>query len=227
MSFRNLSSIVAISCLAALSGCAQLGLHPSSGPSASKATQTLDDPAYRAKAISEQADDIRRAANDGVIRRIRAAGAEKCLTETETELMVADFSASLDAELESVRKSSLDCCRPGAREDATSLSRRMKDLNGHIVDYKGAASDDKILRLINSYGPQASANRQSDTCQTRMKKIEDYLQKEGGKPTTAAAIAGVKPGKSDPAGIEVLMPEFEKKIKALELYRNLIGPVSP
>ena len=37
----------------------------------------------------------------------------------------------------------------------------------------------------------------------------------------------MKPGKSDPAGIEVLMPEFEKKIKALELYRNLIGPVTP
>ena len=60
-----------------------------------------------------------------------------------------------------------------------------------------------------------------------MKKIEDYLQKEGGKPAAAAAITGVKPGKSDPAGIGVLMPEFDKKIKALELYRNLIGPVTP
>ena len=227
MSFRTLSSIFAISCLAALSGCAQWGMHPASGQTASKAAQTLDDPAYRAKAISEQADEIRRAANDGVVRRIRAAGAEKCLTETETELMVADFSSSLDAELESVRKSSLDCCRPGAREDAASLTRRMKDLNGHIVDYKGAASDDKILRLINSYGPQASANRQSDICQTRMKKIEDYLKKEGGKSSAAATVGGVKPGKSDPAGIEVLMPEFEKKIKALELYRYLIGPATP
>lgn len=218
--------LMTISCLVALGGCAQMNLGPISIDPSQKNHQTFEDPITRAKFMADQTDEIRRTSKDTVIRRIRSLSSEKCLTEVETELMVADFTKSLNADLEGLQKSSRDCCRAGSKEDATTISNRVKDLNARFANYRDPASEAKIFALITTYGPQASAPRQSDICKTRMQKIAEFAKKQQGKQAGGATGAVVTPGKTDPEGIEVLLPEFEKKIGTLELYRNLIGPVS-
>ncbi len=223
MPFRNQTWILALFGLLALSGCTQLNLHSGLFGAGKDVGQSLNDPDQRERYLSEQSEDIRRKAQDTVVRRIRSMGAEKCLTAIEADLMVADFMRSLDADIDGLKKASRNCCRPGAREDVGVIVGRVKDLDAHVARYQNPATETSIFSLINTYGAQASAPRQSEICQTRMKKIAEFAAKQLAK--TGASPAPGKTG--DPAGIEVLVPEFEKRIGTLGLYRNLIGPVAP
>lgn len=213
MLIRNRLKVVTVTSLLMLTGCAQLGQLPSVGTPDKAGTSAA---AAQGSVVSDSADAIRHKADITVVKRIRALGPERCLTETETELMVADFKQSLDAELQKLSRSD-------SPTEAAAATARLQRLDARFTPYAEPASEAAILKLIESYGPQAAATRKSDTCTNRMKKVADFAKSQKSKSSATSTSSSVKPGPTDPAGIEVLIPEFEKRIATLELYKNLIG----
>lgn len=213
MLIRNWFKIVTLTSLLMLTGCAQLGQLPSIGTPDKVGTSAAD---AQGRVVSDSVDAIRHKADITIVKRIRALGPERCLTETETELMVADFKQSLDAELQKVSRS-------GSPTEVAAATAKLQRLDARFTPYAEPASEAAILKLVESYGPQAAATRKSDTCATRMKKVADFAKSQKAKSAASATSTSVKPGPTDPAGIEVLIPEFEKRIATLELYKNLIG----
>lgn len=224
MPYRSLFRIVSLAGLHALGGCAALNLGSGGGE---VSLRDLEDPARRAGYVAAQAVALRGKANDTVVRRLRAIGQDKCLTGIETSLMVADFNQSLDADLAGIRAASERCCQAGAREDATVIANRLKDLDIRLSRYQDAPSESRVFAVVNAYGPQASAPRASDVCQARLQKITDFAGRQQGKPAALPRMTGIVAGPDDPAGIVALQAEFEKRIGDLQLYQRLIGPVSP
>ena len=220
MYFRQFQNIFALSSLLILVSCATIDLNPSVKEEEHNATTQISDSAKPQQSVADAVTELRQVADAGVIRKIKVLGSARCLTETEAELMVADFRTSMDADLKARTK-----VAEGAKSNGgVLLARQIKDLTDRFENYMNPSSDQRILDQITKYGAQASSPRQSEICVNRMKKVAEFARVQKTKASSRIAASAVpKLGAQDPSGIEVLVPEFEKRIQGLGLYRNLIG----